>query len=54
VEAAALPLVDALDLELARLEGAVAGRDDEGARRERRALVRRQEQDLLPVHADAL
>jgi hypothetical protein len=54
VETAPLPIVDARNLELARLEGAMAGRHDERPGRERLALVRRHEQDLLAVHPDAL
>ena len=54
VEALALPGVDVLDLELARLEGAVAGGDDQRARREGLALVRGEDEDLLAVGADPL
>ena len=54
VEPSALPVVDVFDLELARLEGAVAGRHDQHAGRERLALVRREDELLLAVHADPL
>ena len=54
MKAVALPGVDVLDLELARLEGAVPCGDDERPGRERLALVRREDEDLLAVGADPL
>ena len=54
VEPAALPVVDVLDLELARLEGPVPGRHDQHAGRERLALVGGEDEVLLAVDADAL
>src|SRR5262249_31274266 len=54
VEPAALPLVDAVDDELARLERAVASGDDERAGEVRAALVGRDRQQLLAVLVDPL
>src|SRR5919109_2347335 len=54
VETAPLPLVDAFDLELARLERAVAGGDDECTREETLPRDRRQREDLLAVLTDPL
>src|SRR6266540_3567661 len=54
VDALALPLVDPLDSELARLERPVSRGDDERARQVRPAFVRPQSERLLAVLADAL
>ena len=54
VQALALPGVDVVDLELARLEGAVPCGDDQRPGRERLALVRGEDEDLLAVGADPL
>src|SRR5207244_11823973 len=51
VQAASLPVVDPLDPELPRLEGAVAGRDDQRAAEVRAALVRADPEQLLAVVA---
>src|SRR5215211_3915205 len=52
MEASALPVVDSLERELPRLEGAVSSGDDEGAREEAPARLRRQAEHLLAVLAD--
>src|SRR5919204_386545 len=54
VEAFALPRVDVVDPELARLEGAVACGDDQRTAEIRPALVRRDGQQLLAVLAEPL
>ena len=53
VEPAALPVVDPLELELPRLEGAVAGGHDQRPREELLARLRRQSEELLAVLRDA-
>ena len=54
VDALALPVLDALDPELARLEGAVTGGDDQRAREVRAALVGADREQLLAVLREAL
>jgi hypothetical protein len=54
VEASALPLVDPVDDELARLERSVSGGDDQRAREVRAALVGRDREQLLAVLVDPL
>src|SRR6266480_1545885 len=54
VEALALPDIDVVDPELARLESPVAGGDDQRPAEEGAALVRRDRQQLLAVLAQAL
>jgi hypothetical protein len=54
VDAAALPVVDALDPELPRLEGAVPGGDDQRARDVRAALVGADREQLLAVLREPL
>src|SRR5215213_11118597 len=54
VETSPLPLVDAVDAELPRLEGAVAGGDDQRAREIGAALVGADGEDLLPVVIDTV
>ena len=54
METAAAPLLEALDRQRARLERAVAGRDDDRAREVRAALVGRDRPQLLAVALDAL
>src|ERR1044072_4298185 len=54
LHALALPVVDALDPELARLEGAVARGDDHRPRQGRASLVGADREQLLAVLAQAL
>ena len=54
VETLALPDIDVVDPELARLEGPVAGGDDQRPAEEGAALVRRDREELLAVLAQAL
>ena len=54
MQALALPAVDVVDPELAGLERAVAGRDDEGPAQVRAALVGRDGEQLLAVLAQPL
>src|SRR4051794_15525770 len=54
VEALALPHIDVVDPELARLEGPVAGGDDERPAQEGAALVGRDREQLLAVLAPTL
>jgi hypothetical protein len=54
VQPAALPHIDVLNLELARLERTVAGGDDQRAREKALAGLSRERQELLAVLRDAL
>src|SRR4029450_13692417 len=54
VETLALPNIDVVDPELARLEGSVAGGDDQRPAEEGAALVRHDGEELLAVLAQAL